>query len=360
MVSPDFEHFKRSLWPEFRRWCPWSCVVEKDRYRQNTEWEASKPFQLHFNSEAGQVSTLYCGGIEDPNGWEGPNVSFAHFDEGRRHKTAEALKVLDGRVRITGPQGEPPQLYITTTPRKHWLFDYFGPLLPDDIRADFKRDSLVIDLLTSDNERMGNLAAGYTQQRRQSLTEAEARVLLGAEWEDIDDNDKFLQSMILWDQCREDLPPLTVHEQLIIAYDDAEKSDSFGLVGVTSHPTKPNMLAVRFAYEWIPPTGGVIDHFGEGGPDWVIRNSIAPHYALTQAVYDPHDEQIALGLMRDGIVACVPFSQLQERLKADKLLHDLILSRRVAHDGDAALRRHIDNADIKPDPESRCFVCKRM
>ena len=22
IISPDFEHFKKSLWPEFRRWCP--------------------------------------------------------------------------------------------------------------------------------------------------------------------------------------------------------------------------------------------------------------------------------------------------------------------------------------------------
>lgn len=359
MVSPDFEHFKRSLWPEFRRWCPWQCVVEKDRYRQGAEWEASKPFQLHFHSEAGQVSTLYCGGIEDPNGWEGPNVSFAHFDEARRHKTPEALKVLDGRVRILGPHNEPPQLYITTTPRKHWLFDYFGPLVPDDIRADFKRDSLVIDLLTSDNEAMGNLATGYTQQRRQSLTESEARVLLGAEWEDIDDNDRFLPSMAMWDACLDSsLPPLTEREQVIIALDGADVNDSFGLVGVTAHPTRPGCLAARLIYEWMPPKmGGVIDHYGDSsnpGPDWILRNSICPRYAVTEVVFDPHGlYQLTSGLMRDGVVACVEFSQREQRLEADKMLYDLIANRRLYHDGNAALRKHIDNADRKPDPESR-------
>ena len=110
-------------------------VVERERYRQSESWVAGGPFELHFNSEQNTISTLYCGGIKDPSGWEGPNVSFAHLDEIRRHRKADALKVLDGRVRIPGPHGEIPQLWVTTTPRKHWLFDYFGPLKDNDERA---------------------------------------------------------------------------------------------------------------------------------------------------------------------------------------------------------------------------------
>lgn len=176
--------------------------------------------------------------------------------------------------------------------------------------------------------------------------------------------DRFLSSMILWDSCREDLPPLGPYEQLLLAYDDAEVSDSFGLLGVTAHPTKPNVLAVRLVYEWTPPQGtGIIDHYGTAenpGPDWVIRNTIAKKYALVQAVYDPHDRQIALGLMNDGVVACVPFGQTDERLESDKFLFDLIASRRIVHDGNQALRKHIDNANRKPDPNGkRLRIVKR-
>ncbi len=124
--SSDFEHLKKSLWAEFRRWVNPDWLVEKDRYRLSPVWEPAKQFELHFNTIYGNIATLYCGGFDDPTGWEGPNVNFAHFDEPRRHKEPDMLKVLDGRVRIPGPQMEPPQIYLTGTPAKHWLWEYFG------------------------------------------------------------------------------------------------------------------------------------------------------------------------------------------------------------------------------------------
>ena len=114
MGSPDFEHFKKSLWPEFRRWCPWEYVVPSQQYRQHFSWEPGRPFQLAFITGA----IVYCGGMKESDimAWEGPNVNWAHFDEGRRHKTPAALKVLDVRVRIPVNHPEyghfPPQYYL--------------------------------------------------------------------------------------------------------------------------------------------------------------------------------------------------------------------------------------------------------
>src|SRR3990167_3832116 len=150
MVSPDLEHFKKSLWPEFRRWCPWQCVIERHKHRQQEGWEASKTFLLVFRNERGGFSELLCGGAQEQaiGAWEGPNVNFVHFDEARRHATAAALKTFDGRIRIPGPQNEPPQMYFTTTPRKHWLYEMFGPLKDKDPLADFKANSYVATILT--------------------------------------------------------------------------------------------------------------------------------------------------------------------------------------------------------------------
>lgn len=340
MVGTDLEHFKKSLWPEFRRWCPWDQVVPSQRRRANVAWEPTQGFTMAFTNGA----VLLCGGIDDPASWEGPNVTFAHLDEARRKKTADALKVLDGRVRIAGPHGELPQLYITSTPRKHWLFDYFGPLKtdgPDELAA-FKANSLVIDLLTKDNA--ANLAAGYAEQRAQTLTEAERRVLLEAAWEDINDTERFLTSITWWDACKEDLPPLTTREPIVFVADGAVSGDSFAFVGITRHPQRPGDVAVRLVMEWKPTGGQPLDFIA-------IQDEIVPvlrQWYTVIFVYDPYQlHQMAQQIEAEAGVWCEPFGQQQPRLIADKQLLDLVMRRGIAHDGNTALRQAIDNADRK-------------
>lgn len=356
MGSPDFPHFVKSLWPEFRRWCPWQHVTMRHQYKAAADWEPSKPFSLAFENGA----LLLCGGFDDPGSWEGPNVHFAHFDEARRHKSPAMLKVLDGRCRLTGPHGEPPQNFYTTTPRKHWLFEYFGPWeTPDesDPFAAFKLQTLIIDLLTVDNA--ANLAVGYVEDRRQSLSEAEARVLLEAAWEDVDDVDRFLASISLWDACRDDLPPLSPYEPCVLAMDAGESSDTFATVIISAHPESPERLAVRYARAYVPK-GAPLD-FDAIEQD--IRDLVA-RYAVQQIAYDP----FLLGQMMRRLSApgrqiaapLEPFPQGAQRLAGDKLLSDLIHQRRIVHDGNSDLRKHLDHADKKLGPEGRTLrIVKR-
>lgn len=169
--------------------------------------------------------------------------------------------------------------------------------------------------------------------------------------------DRFLSSILLWDACHEDLPPLGRDEPMIVAIDAGVSNDSFGLVGVTAHPSRSGDYAVRIAQEWKPPHNGKIDFRGSAdapGPDWTIRHILVPKYAIVQVVYDPYQlESLCADLMHDGVIQCVPFTQQRDRLEADKFLYDTILARRIAHDGNADLRRHIDNANRKVDLESR-------
>ena len=363
VVSPDFEHFKRSLWPEFRRWCPWDMVVPKQRYRQNHDWEPTKPFMLAF--ETGAVG--FFGGIDKEMGWEGPNVNFAHFDEARRKDTPLALKVLDGRVRIPGPLGDIPQMWLTTTPRKHWLFDYFGPYRGAiDPFGAFKKDALVFTLLTIDNE--GNLEADFVRKRSQSLSESEIRVLLEANWEDLEEVSHFLPDMLLWDLCEEPVPPLDANTPIVVALDAAVTYDSFGLSVVSRH-WKPERhdtdVAVRYTECWLPPGGGQIDFRGTDeypGPEkrlrWLIDN-----FNVTQVTFDPsqlYDMSQRLGIAGEGLAWFSEFQQMGDRLVADKQMLDLVVQRRMAHNGDVTLRQHVENADKKDDPEShRLRIVKR-
>lgn len=407
--SPDFEHF-RKLWPEFQRWCPWERVHERHQYRADVSRIPNQPFLLAFDNDVGTVSTLMCGGIQETNtkAWEGPNVNFAWMDEMRRHQTPAAMKTLLGRIRIPGPHGEHPQLWITTTPSKHWLYEYFGDmtckcsscgasyewdLAPNTIptcpvckstlytTADpwesFKRQSAVIKMSLKDNEK--NLYDGFSNDRALSLTEKEARVLLEGEWEDLDDTEHFLPSITLWDTCQSTIPPLTPNEPLVLGIDAAKGrtnsySDCFAIVGVTRHWDKDKRkdhVVVRLVYTWQARPGQSIifkmnthddpNYHGPEGPEEVIRR-LTKDYRVVQLAYDPfqlHD--LGTRLARERLVWANEFGQQSERTEADSDLLQLILSRRILHDGNQTLREHIENADRKvTDEGNKLRIVKRL
>jgi hypothetical protein len=351
VASPDLPHFKRSLWPEFRRWCPWEFVVDRHQYMQPFDWSPTSNFTLAFTTGA----VLYMGGADesDPKAQEGPNVTFAHYDEARRHKTPNIFKTFDGRVRI--PCGElKPQLYVTTSPAMHWLYDYFGPVQEKDPLSSFKARSLVISLLTRDN--IDNLDPGFVEDRRSVLTEAESRVLLDAEWEDIEDADHFLPSMALWDALKTDLPPLTKREPMVLALDAGINSDLFGMIGTTRHPAKHDECAVRFVMKWESRGGKDIDFDGtddEPGPLKVLK-MLRESYNIVMVTYDPYEMRYAASRIRkDAPLWLKEFTQQGKREQADRFLYDLILQKRIWHDGDADLREHIKNADRKLSGDDR-------
>ena len=348
MVSPDNPHFERSLWMEFERWCPWDHVVYHNQTRR----------LLRFDTGA----FILYGGIEDPEDWEGPNVNWALFDEARKKKDPAAFKVLMSRVRVPGPKspenpdGVPPQLFIATTPAKNWLFDYFGPLREDDGLASFKKDSKTITLVTKDN--LENLDPNYVDKVSSGLTEAEIRVNLLAEWEDLEDTQRFLPAMILWDLLREDMPPLTRNEPMVVSLDAGVSHDNFGLLGVTRHPKRSDDVAVRVSHAWAPGRYGSIDFIGTDehpGPEKVLR-SLCSMYNVVEVCYDRHELHefvTRLGPRGDGLAWFREFNQGALRMESDKFLLDLVLQRRLAHAGDPTLRQHIDNADRHMDPDTR-------
>ena len=372
MVSTDLEHFKKSIWPTFKEWCPWNCVIERQRYRQTEGWEPSQAFTLVFKNEVDGFSELICGGAQEQaiGRWEGPNVNFVHFDEARGHKTPAALKVFDGRARIPGPNGEPPQLYLTTTPRKHWLFDYFAgamgddhslSLVPADVRqkyADFKRDAFVATVLTEENPAIDQ---EFVKKRAQTLDESEIRILLKALWEDESDVEKFVQ-IIWWDSCKEGAQAIG-REAAVIGLDAATGSenpgyvaDCFAMVMVTRHPSRPSDIMVRYCGIWEPGSGSLLDF----APIEAELRRLCREFAVVEVAYDPHQlHDMATRLKNEQIANFKPFNQQGDRLQADKQLQDLIMARRIAHDGNPLLRQHIDNANIKKRGEDGIRIVKR-
>jgi hypothetical protein len=166
----------------------------------------------------------------------------------------------------------------------------------------------------------------------------------------------FLESMILWDACRADLPPLKRNEPLVLAADAGYKHDYFALVGVSGCPGQRGKLAVRYVRVWRPQRNQQVQ-FSEVETE--IRR-MCKQYAVTVLTYDGHQmAQMAQRLLNDGVVMVEEFNQGPRREKADKGLYDLILSRLLAHDGNADLKEAVANADRKITEDRKLRLVKR-
>jgi hypothetical protein len=254
---------------------------------------------------------------------------------------------MSGRIRIKGRGGEKPQMWFTSTPKKNWLYEYFGPWEKPgvDPQSDFKKRALVITLRTIDNEI--HTYEGYADERGAGLSEAEKAVLLYAEWQDTADIEKFLPSIILWDACREDLAPIGRHKPIFLSADAGITSDNFALTGVCNHvdPARRGMPMVAYSRVWIPEPGKPINF------DEVEREirQLCRALNVVLLVYDKYQlHQMMSRLKDESIVETQEFSQQDARATADKALMDAIVQRRLAHDGShKLLREHLDNADRK-------------
>ena len=205
----------------------------------------------------------------------------------------------------------------------------------------------------------------------------------------------------LWDRCREALTPLITFEgerpivdqtPLVLAADAAVSNDCFGIVVGSRHPDpkrEATDVAIRGVRLWSPPgAGGHIDmrnpksfiymllaggclagharneYFDDPREDCdaCISGILVPAHNIAAVTYDPYQlESMMQELRRDGLVPLYPFQQMGERLIADSELRDLIINRRIAHDGNPYLREHMENAAAKLDAKEdrRIRIVKR-
>jgi hypothetical protein len=343
-----------------RRWIPWDMVIERHRRMASTYWQPGRPFVLMFRTGG----MFWLGGMKESEvgAWEGPNVNFWHFDEIRRHSTEAAIKVIHGRVRIPGPNGERPQRWYTTTPlpKGSWMWKYTGPISEEkaererDPRLSYKSDRSILRLSTRAN--LHNLTPEFWDERAQVLTSGEIQLLLEGVEVELADSQSFLPSIALWDSLKADVPPLLRTTELVIALDAAKgrsdaPSDCFGLLAVSRHWERHDDIAVRYAQKWQADPGKVIDYNAEGGPIPVLR-SLCQNHAVVTVVYDPSQlHQPMMDFAKENVVWVQEFPQAGRRLIADRALLDLILQKRVAHDGNPDLREHMQNAGRQLDKE---------
>lgn len=168
--------------------------------------------------------------------------------------------------------------------------------------------------------------------------------------------------MVWWDACEKPLP-LRAGEQtpLVVALDASVTGDCFGIVGVSRDPDQlePPGVAVRFARKWNPPASGKGINYAE--IEAFVRQIYAT-FNVVEFAYDPYQlHDMAMRMTNAGIGWWRKFGQGEERLIADKNLYDLIVQRRIRHDGDGALREHIANCNAKQaaDEDTRLRIIKK-
>lgn len=167
---------------------------------------------------------------------------------------------------------------------------------------------------------------------------------------------------------------------IVLGVDAATTGDCFAIVAVTRHPVLHDEIAVRAVKVFDPKeTGGIVSYEAaenfiryvcQGGCYGDARGDVhalslpdencdsckaikagaqaVPGYNVVQIAYDPYQlEQMMQRLRKDNVTWCKAFSQAQDRLKADRGLYDMILTRRLHHNGDLRLKSHILNAGAK-------------
>lgn len=266
---------------------------------------------------------------EHPDRLRGPNLGWFWLDEAAM-MDEETWLIMLGRLREA-----PGRAWVTSTPKGYnWLYESFV--------KHATADHVIIRASTTSNLFLPSafvpaLAQSYSGQWYAQEVEGEFTDTAP---------DRFLPSILWWDACREALPPLDAYTPIVLGVDAGVSNDTFGLVGVSRHPARHEDVAVRLVRNWVPK-GSPLDFNA-------IQKEIeqlCDDYRVLQITFDAYQ----LHQMMSSLGARVwtdAFSQQGERLTADKQLLDLIQSRRIAHDGNADLRQHLDNADRQVDTEA--------
>ncbi|TVL98857.1 MAG: hypothetical protein CV087_20240 [Candidatus Brocadia sp. WS118] len=170
ILSPDHQHFIKSAFEEFSNWCPWEHLVKQNK---TEKWWL-------FDTGA----KVFYGGIDDPDSWRGPNLNWIWFDEAARKKSDAAWKVLIARIRI--PPN--PCLFITTTPRPHWLKRVFvidPPVFEGKNLTAFFKTSTRSNIANLDPVYYASLLASYTGKYADQELEGEFVTFEGLVYDDI-------------------------------------------------------------------------------------------------------------------------------------------------------------------------------
>ena len=274
-------------------------------------------------------TTVAFRSADDPDRLRGPNLGWFYLDEAAM-MTPDVWRVMIGRLRRT-----PSRAWVSSTPRgKNWLYDAF-----------IENGDENFHVVYSSSKQNRFLPSHFVTTLTKQYSESFAQQEIEGKFVDLEAEESFLPSILIWDSLMEELPPLDKRTPMCLALDAGVSSDNFALVGVTRHPdrNRHDDIAVRMVQTW-QPQGRVLNF------DEIEKhiNTIIDHYNVIEIAYDPYQlHQMSQRLGQR--VWTNEFKQSSARSIADKNLRDMVVSRRLTHDGDLTLRQHVINARVRLD-----------
>lgn len=299
-------------------------------------------------------SKCYVGGLDNRNKILSGERDFIYVNQAEE-LTVEDWETLTTRTTGRGAVTKTPMLFGDCNPAdpEHWILHRSQAGSLTVLRSQHvDNPSLYEDdgSLTQQGQRTMKILQTLTGTRY-------ARLYLG-EWVRGDNDESFLPSMAMYDNCRVDLQPLSRNQPVVIGLDAAINGDTFALVAVSRAPDVDDekTIALRDVRVWVP-NGEALNYVDI---EKEIRAIIA-QYNVVQIAYDPYQLHYLAQRLSD-IVWMEPFNQAGDRLESDVTLRNLIVQRRFYHDGSFPLiREHIANADAHIDATGhRLRMIKRM
>lgn len=274
-------------------------------------------------------TTVAFRSADDPDRLRGPNLGWFYLDEAAM-MTPDVWRVMIGRLRRM-----PSRAWVTSTPRgKNWLYEAF-----------LENGDENFHVIYSSSKQNKFLPEHFVKTLEKQYNDSFAAQEIEGKFVDLESDESFLPSMHLWDNLLEDVAPLDRRTPICLALDAGVSNDNFALVGVSRHPDRSRHgdVAVRMVHTW-QPNGRVLNFDEIEGH----INSIIDNYNVIEIAYDPYQlHQMSQRLGQR--VWTNEFKQASARNVADKNLRDLIVSRRLIHNGDGTLRQHVANARVRFD-----------
>lgn len=148
-----------------------------------------------------------------------------------------------------------------------------------------------------------------------------------------------------WNACRSDRDFVPGRLGVVLGFDGSATGDTTALVAVTVDP-EPVVKVLGLwerppdASEWRVPRGEVKDAIRQACRDYNVREVAADEWIWNDSLEELADEGLPIVRFPQNLTRMAPATQR---------FYELVTTRKIYHDGDPRLSRHLDNATIKVD-----------